>query len=183
MAHLVAATGHPEPLSLREVQSHLGERIARHLVPVAVVEHELLPLTADGRVDRRALRLAEQEPARSSAALAEYVEPRTDAERVVVALLRALLELPRIGVADNIFDLGGHSILVVKLLAQISEVFDADLSLRSVFEAPTAAELAVQIESAIGVDNTREAAEDALLVLGMGTEEVRRTLESTEDAG
>nr|WP_275404177.1 MULTISPECIES: condensation domain-containing protein [unclassified Streptomyces] len=180
VAHIVLAPGRTEPLPLREVQAHLGERLARYMLPTAVLEHRVLPLLADGRVDQATLRAAEVELA-GSLEPAGHIEPRTDLEQVVVALLRDLLDTQGIGVGDNIFDLGGHSILIVKLLAQISEVFDADLSLRTVFEAPTAAELAVEIESAIGADNAHQAAADAVAVLGLSSEELQRKLDSAED--
>jgi hypothetical protein len=100
-----------------------------------------LPLLASGKVDRKALHeLAGQEQR------AEYVEPRTEIEQQLAAIWREVLALERIGIHDNFFAIGGHSLLITRILTQVREVFDVWLSVRSMFKKPTIAGMAASIE-------------------------------------
>jgi acyl carrier protein len=104
---------------------------------------EKLPLTANGKVDRRAL------PAPDSAHSEQgvtFVAPRTAAEERMASIWAQVLGITKIGVHDNFFDVGGHSLLATQLISRLREAFGADLSLRHLFEAPTIVQLLENIE-------------------------------------
>ena len=125
------------------LHDHLQTQLPDYMVPVAFVQLDSLPLNSSGKLDRAAL------PAPTAAnTLADrvYVAPRTRVEERVVAILAELLGLEQVGVDDNFFFLGGHSLLGTQLIARIRNTFDVELSLRAVFDSPTAAELSDQIE-------------------------------------
>jgi amino acid adenylation domain-containing protein/thioester reductase-like protein len=133
VAYVEGAPGEvPERGELREF---LKEALPDYMVPPVFVFLERLPITRNGKVDRKnlpALDLAEQ--------IAEhYVAPRDSTEERLAHIWSEVLNLPRIGVHDNFFELGGHSLLAVKLLAKLREEFRVDLSLRSLFDCPTVA--------------------------------------------
>jgi len=125
------------------LQDHLQTHLPDYMVPVAFVQLDSLPLNSSGKLDRAAL------PAPSAAnTLADhvYIAPRTPVEARVVAILAELLGLERVGIDDNFFFLGGHSLLGTQLIARVRNTFDVELSLRTVFDSPTAAELSDEIE-------------------------------------
>jgi acyl carrier protein len=100
---------------------------------------EEMPLTANGKIDRKRL------PAVGSAgreAGTEYVAPRTPVEEALAGIYEDLLKLERIGVHDNFFELGGHSLLATQVVSQVTNTFDAEIGVRSIFEAATVAKLA-----------------------------------------
>jgi acyl carrier protein len=105
--------------------------------PAAIVVLQALPLTPNGKVDRRAL----PDPVRSlETADADSVGPRTPAEERLAALWREVLGVQRVGVHDNFFDIGGHSLRATQLVSRIGREFGIEIPLRAVFERPTIAE-------------------------------------------
>lgn len=122
------------PTSLRR---HLNDRLPRHMVPQAFVLVEKFPLMANGKVDRLAL-----PPAEAVQPLAEFVGPRTETEKSLAALWSELLQVENIGVNDDFFDLGGKSLLAIRMVARISDDLGVDVQLRHLFERPTVAGLA-----------------------------------------
>jgi acyl carrier protein len=141
VAYLVAAPGAELP-AVGELRAWLGERLPEYMVPGAFVGLPALPLTANGKVDRRAL------PAAGGAGLAAavaYAAPRTPTEEALAGLWREVLKVERVGVDDDLFDLGAHSLLAVRLIARIRDTFGVELPLRSLYEAPTVARLAVLV--------------------------------------
>ncbi len=126
----------PNPLDLRRfVQKQLPD----YMVPSAFVFLDQLPLTPNGKVDRKAL--PEPESLRS-ASCAELVGPRTDREKTILVVWRELLQVETIGVHDNFFDLGGHSLLVLKAQALLSEKLGITLPVLTIFQYPTISALA-----------------------------------------
>ena len=117
-----------------ELRSGLRERLPEYMIPSTVVRLEKLPLTRNGKVDRRALPVPESVPQEVQAA---YVAPRTQVERTMAAVWQEVLQVERVGVDDNFFDLGGHSLLMVKLHSTLREVFDQEISLIDIFRNPT----------------------------------------------
>jgi acyl carrier protein len=130
-----------EPAALRH---RLAVLLPAYMVP-AILVLDALPLTPNGKLDRRALPVPELAPAAQRA-------PRTPLEASLAALFAELLGLERIGIDDNFFDLGGHSLLATRLVSRIRSTIGVGLPLRTLFEAPSVAELVGPI--------------DALLLLG-----------------
>jgi len=128
----------------REVlQGYLRAQLPDYMVPVAFVRLDSLPLNSSGKLDRAAL------PAPTSLNTIPdevYRAPRTAVETRMVSILVELLGLEKIGVNDNFFFLGGHSLLGTQLIARVRSIFGVELPLRKVFDSPTAAELSDEIE-------------------------------------
>jgi amino acid adenylation domain-containing protein len=119
---------------------HLKGRLPDFMVPAAFVRVDALPLTANGKLDLRAL------PDPDLAAAAAYVAPRTAAEQVLAEIWGEVLKTERVGVHDNFFALGGHSLLATQVLSRVEQAFEVKLPVRSIFEHPTVAELAAELE-------------------------------------
>ncbi|MEX2984351.1 amino acid adenylation domain-containing protein [Streptomyces sp. C36] len=132
------------PARLRE---HAGTELPLHMVPSAVVLLDRLPLTANGKLDRKAL------PAPDLAgAVTEGRAPRGPREEQLCAIFADVLGLPRVGVDDNFFDLGGHSLLAVRLAGRVKSALGADVGIGTVFQAPTPAALDAALDAAEGTD-------------------------------
>ena len=138
------------------------------MVPAAFVPLDALPMTPNGKVDRRAL----PAPNGQSGAADAYVPPRTATQETLVGIWAELLGLERVGIQDDFFDLGGHSLLVARMVARVAAEFGRDLPVRALFEAPTIAELAERVEAAppVGAGDERsvEAVTPALVPLQEG---------------
>ncbi|MEU9609338.1 amino acid adenylation domain-containing protein, partial [Streptomyces sp. NPDC048057] len=122
-----------------EVRAHAGERLPDHMVPLVVRLPEL-PLTPHGKVDRKAL----PEPDFAAALPRSGRGPRTEVERLLCHAFAEVLGVDSVGVDDNFFHLGGHSLSATRLIGRIRASLGADVSVRSVFEAPTVAALAAR---------------------------------------
>jgi amino acid adenylation domain-containing protein len=130
--------------TIREIRRFLSTKLPQYMVPSSFVFLDKLPLTANGKVDRRAL----PQPANVNK-LDTFVEPRNQLELQLVQIWSKILKVDKVGVQDNFFDLGGHSLLAPYLMAQIKQQFGKDLSLTSLFQNPTIEQLAtiLQIDS------------------------------------
>jgi amino acid adenylation domain-containing protein len=135
----VAAQGADQP-TLRE---YLKERLPQYMVPSAFVVMERLPLTANGKVDRQGLAAL---PLESAAPAQDFVAPRTETEKALAIIWSQVLKVEHIGINDDVFDLGAHSLMAMKALTQIRDVFQVSLALRNLFEQPTVAGLAEVID-------------------------------------
>ncbi|MFE2031635.1 condensation domain-containing protein, partial [Streptomyces hygroscopicus] len=121
-----------------DLRRFCSEALPDYMVPSAFVVLESFPLTPNGKLDREALPV----PDFSVAVTAKGREPETDAERVLCELFAEILGLEQVGVDDNFFDLGGHSLLFTRLISRLRSDFDMEITLRTVFEAHTPADLA-----------------------------------------
>jgi amino acid adenylation domain-containing protein len=151
VAYVVPAGGNR--IATEELRSLAQQHLPEYMVPSAFVMLESLPLTANGKLDRRAL------PAPGAEQSERAVEaPRNAVEEGVVAIWREVLNLPRIGLNDNFFDLGGHSLLATQVISRVCTRFQVQVPLRVLFETPTVAGLAQVIEQA-GPENVGDVAD------------------------
>ena len=125
-----------------QVRSWLVEQLPEYMVPSAFVQLEAIPLTANGKVNRRAL----PPPHYLREGTAAYVEPRTLTEEHLVAIWKEVLHAAKIGVYDDFFELGGHSLLATQVVSRIREWAGIEIPLRFLFETPTIEGLAPRIE-------------------------------------
>ncbi|WP_437966999.1 amino acid adenylation domain-containing protein [Sorangium sp. So ce260] len=125
----------PEPATLRD---WLADALPAYMVPAPILVLDRLPLSPNGKVDRRALPAPEQvdAPARAT------TPPRTDLERAIAAIWSDVLSVPQVGIHDNFFDLGGHSLLLAKVHSRLREELDRALPMLVLFQHPTIASLA-----------------------------------------
>ena len=142
--HLVAyIVPQPEQTpTLSELRQFLKTKLPEYMVPSAIVILESLPLTPNGKVDKRAL----PSPDFSSELSGLYVAPRTPVEEILSLLWTQVLKVEPIGIHDNFFSLGGHSLLATQLISRVRNNFKVELPLRSLFAAPTVAELSPLIQ-------------------------------------
>jgi amino acid adenylation domain-containing protein len=139
VAYVVGEAG-GEPL-----RAHLRRSLPEYMVPGAFVALERLPLTPNGKLDVKAL------PAPAGGA-ACHVEPRTAAEQALAQLWREVLRVERVGAHDDFFQLGGHSLLIMRLIVRVQDAFGVELSIRTVFAAPTLEAMAGEIERMVYED-------------------------------
>jgi amino acid adenylation domain-containing protein/FkbM family methyltransferase len=123
-----------------EVRAYLGGRLPEYMIPSAFVLLAQIPLTPNGKVDRRAL------PPPALDAREAHAPPRTEAEREVAAIWREVLRVERVGVHDNFFDIGGHSLLMIQAHAKLRRAFGPDVSVVDMFKYPTVNSLARYLE-------------------------------------
>src|SRR6185295_8718025 len=132
-----------DPLTVPVLRENVKMRLPQYMLPSAIVLLEKLPLNANGKIDRQALAALRVEAQERTT---DYVAPRTETERSLAAIWGELLGLDRVGVDDDVFDLGAHSLLAMKALTRIREAFGINLVLRNLFEQPTMAQLAPMID-------------------------------------
>ena len=140
-----------------ELRRYLQQRLPKYMIPSAWMKLDALPLTTNGKVDRRAL------PTPGATTRIEdedtYVAPRTPIEAGLASIWSEVLKIDRIGIHDNFFAHGGHSLLATQMIARLRNVYNVDVPLRRFFESPTVAGLAVAVvqEQASKVDEDQMA--------------------------
>jgi amino acid adenylation domain-containing protein/thioester reductase-like protein len=122
-----------------QIRVFLKGKLPDYMIPSTFMVMDALPLTPNGKVDRRALPAPNRERSGSKAA---FVAPRTPIEETLAAIWAKILGFDDVGVQDNFFEMGGHSLLAAQLLSQIETTFQVKLSLANVFMAPTIENLA-----------------------------------------
>ncbi|OBC15822.1 non-ribosomal peptide synthetase [Mycobacterium sp. 852013-50091_SCH5140682] len=140
VAYITSAAG-ADRVEIDRIRARVSAALPEFMVPAAYVELPEIPITAHGKIDRRAL----PEPEISSTK--EFREPATDTERDVAALFAELLDRTTVGADDSFFDLGGHSLLATKLVAAVCARCVVDVGVQDVFEHATVAGLATHIEA------------------------------------
>jgi amino acid adenylation domain-containing protein len=129
-----------------ELRSYLKERLPKFMVPSVFVMLDEMPLTANGKVDRRAFPVPDQT---LSGTEDSFAAPRTPVEELLCDIWAQVFHVEQVSVHDNFFDLGGHSLLATQLISRIREAFHVDLSIRSLFESPTIAGLSGRVIQAM----------------------------------
>ncbi|MFE1293041.1 amino acid adenylation domain-containing protein, partial [Streptomyces sp. NPDC058751] len=133
---------HGASVQAAELRAHLSDALPEYMVPSALVPLDALPLTPNGKLDREALPAPVYEAGSGSRA------PRTPREEILCRLFAEVLGVERVGIDDGFFDLGGHSLLATRLVSRIRTALDTELSIRELFEAPTAASLGTVLDRA-----------------------------------
>ena len=140
VGYVVAETNVEDAAFSENLRHELAQRLPDYMVPSVIMALEKLPLTPNGKVDRKALPAPDLRLQQS-----EYVAPRTEAEHTLAAIWQEILGLERAGLYDNFFQLGGHSLLVMKLIAQLqARGYNTDV--RAVFKTPRLVELAAALD-------------------------------------
>ncbi len=161
------------------VAAHLNETLPAHMVPAFYSQRDELPLTANGKLDRKALALSEQDRNMSQQG---FVAPRNRLEEALSILWAEVLDTGHIGIDDDFFtELGGHSLIAVQLINKLRETLETDVALRTLFERPTIRRFAEGLtETAddtlhatadlfVRISNMSEAEIDAALGVDTGT--------------
>ncbi|WP_158578483.1 non-ribosomal peptide synthetase/type I polyketide synthase [Spongiactinospora rosea] len=139
VAFVVPEDGRPLPADLR---AFLGERLPEYMVPSAFVEIEALPLTANGKVDRKALVVTE----RVFEDTVAYEAPSTPIEETIASVWAGMLQVERIGRHDHFFELGGDSLMAMRTVVHLRKALDLEIPIRVLFDSPTLAGIAAVIE-------------------------------------
>jgi amino acid adenylation domain-containing protein len=140
LAGTAAPTTAPTTADLR---GYLKEKLPDYMVPSVFVTVEEFPLTPNGKVNRKALPAPQTARVETSV---HHVTPRNDVERRVAAIWQAVLRVEKVGVTDNFFDLGGHSLLIVQVHNQIKRSFETNLTIAQLFQYPTVEALAAYLQ-------------------------------------
>ncbi|HET7461859.1 MAG TPA: amino acid adenylation domain-containing protein, partial [Longimicrobium sp.] len=133
-----------EPVAIETLKTHLADRLPGYMVPAAYVWMEAYPLTPNGKVDRRAL----PAPAVDAYAAREYEAPVGETEQVVAGIWAELLGAERVGRRDDFLDLGGHSLVAVRVVSRVREALGVEASPRDLFERPVLADFARGVQTA-----------------------------------
>ncbi|KAF6583537.1 non-ribosomal peptide synthetase [Paenibacillus sp. EKM211P] len=130
-----------EQLTIRELRTVMSASLPSYMIPSAFVQLDRFPLTTNGKIDRKALPV----PDKALHTGIEYVAPRTDVEQLLAAIWQEVLEIPQVGIHDDFFTLGGHSLKVLELIRKVRLATDIELPIRSVLEFSTIEEQALTL--------------------------------------
>jgi acyl-coenzyme A synthetase/AMP-(fatty) acid ligase len=161
-ASAVAESATSDSSLATELRSFLRKQLPEYMLPTAFVQLDALPLTANGKVDRKALAAPSAEPATREA----LVAPRSAAEAVVAQIWARILGVSEVGIHDNFFEIGGHSLLAMRSIVHLRTIFQVEPVLRNLFDAPTVLGVVAELERLWG---------DAEIV-----EEIARTFQEIE---
>ncbi|MCY9027723.1 surfactin non-ribosomal peptide synthetase SrfAA [Bacillus inaquosorum] len=131
-------------ISSQELREHAAKDLPAYMVPAVFIQMDELPLTGNGKIDRRALPLPDANVSRG----VSYVAPRNETEQKVADIWAHVLQAEQVGVYDQFFDIGGHSLAGMKMLALVHQELGVELSLKDLFQSPTVEGLAQVIDSA-----------------------------------
>ncbi|MBM1106805.1 amino acid adenylation domain-containing protein [Aurantibacter crassamenti] len=134
------------PIELPELQKHLNQKLPRYMIPSHFKQLEEFPLSSNGKVDRKILRTFETAVVDSKN---EYVAPATEIEELIAAIWQEVLGTPKIGIHDNFLELGGESLMALRVASRIKEVLELNISLDLIFKLPTVFKISEHIENTI----------------------------------
>jgi amino acid adenylation domain-containing protein len=121
---------------INHLRVFLKQKLPQYMMPSAFVLLEAMPLTPNGKIDRRSLRAPDTNTPEFES---NFTEPRTPDEQLIAEIWAEVLGLERVGIHDNFFELGGHSLLATQVISRLREAFQVEVPLRSLFESPTVA--------------------------------------------
>ena len=164
----------PEAVSADDLLAQARRELPDYMIPARVVTLAVLPLNANGKLDRQALSAlggtAATEPAR--------VAPATETERTLAGIWREVLKRDDVGTTDNFFQLGGHSLMAIRVLGRVSKAFGVRLALRALFEAPTIGELGAVLDAELKKHSSEREMEEMLARLeSLSDDEATRLLD------
>jgi len=137
VAYVVARDDHKGQAGSDQLKEHLRGKLPEYMVPEMLIELEEIPLTPNGKLDRKSL------PKPGAARVKkEYIAPRTEVEEVLAMVWADLLHVERVGIEDNFFELGGHSLLATQLIARVAQIFKVNVPLQGLFMRGTLAGMA-----------------------------------------
>jgi amino acid adenylation domain-containing protein len=140
VAYAVARQALPDAA---ELKAHLATRLPEYMLPQHFVSLQEIPLLPNGKINRKAL----PAPAEPQSATGSAAAPRNDLESKLEEVMRGMLKVKALGIDDDFFAMGGHSLLAARVIAQLNKQLNTQLTLRSLFESPTVAKLAAAIEA------------------------------------
>lgn len=170
---------HPESvLTPNELHNFLSNKLPSYMVPSILIELDKLPLSPNGKVDRRALPAPDQVKPESAVT---FVKPRTSTEKRLAGIWAEVLDVERVSIHDNFFQLGGNSLLATQVMTRIRDAFQVELPLRHFFESPTIAQFAVAIAEQLALASDSEMLTQALAELEqLSEDEVQAILTSQQ---
>lgn len=162
VAYLVAEN--PPANLVEQLRALLRAALPEYMVPAHFVTLDTLPLTPNAKLDRKALPIPDSSHIAQRTSL---TQPRTETEKILVGIWAEVLGLEQVGIEDNFFDLGGHSMLAMRMVSRVCQEFSIELPLRELFAAPTIADLSLRIEAATikGLDRLRASDDSSRLPL------------------
>lgn len=144
VGYIVAETGEDSLQVILQLRRFLKQQLPDFIVPTIFMALEAMPLTPNGKVDRKAL----PEPDASRPELeANYVAPRTPIEQEIADIWTQVLNLKRVGIYDNFFELGGYSLLAIQVVSRVRQALQVEILMSNLFELPTVADLAERVET------------------------------------
>ena len=176
-AYVVSA----QPVTAEELRRFLSEQLPEYMVPSAFIRIDEVPLTANGKIDMKALPSPEEQPA---AAERKLVSPRNADQAKLLAIWKEVLKMDGVGITDNFFELGGHSLLATQIISRIRNAFRVQMPLHSFLANPTVAGLAEKIPQCPPCESEEEEMARLLEELdGVSDEEAERLLSADSDRG
>ena len=133
----VGSSSHEKPTA-GDLRSFLSSKLPAYMIPASFIVLETLPLTPNGKVDRQKLSRFEEGAAQAAVT---YVPPQTETEQIIARIWQEVLDVERVGVHDNFFDLGGHSLLLGRVHNNLRTILDKDVSMIDLFTYPTISSL------------------------------------------
>ncbi len=165
-SYLCAYIAENKEFAISELREYLAKGLPYYMIPAYFMQLEKLPLTASGKIDKKAL----PEPDGSITTGAEYVAPRNEIEEKLTNIWSEVLSVEKVGINDNFFELGGHSLKAINVVAKIHKVINIAVPLREIFKTPTIKSLAKYIE---GSTRSTLENENRILLLREGTDNTR----------
>jgi amino acid adenylation domain-containing protein len=173
---LIAYLVSRQPPTVSELNAFLRQKLPEYMVPASFVFLDALPLTRNGKLDRRNLPAPDRSrPEQES----PFIAPRTVVEKLLANIWAELLKVERVGIHDNFFELGGHSLLITQVASRIQQTFQVHLPLRTLFDAPTVALLSMAVATAqLGQEDAADAVQMLDELKSLSEEEVKALLEA-----